>query len=236
MSGFACTIGSNRSYTLLVVLLLQYNKLFCHTAARDHTVTWDVLKEDLLLWCMTCNRHPFWKSSIQSRLGPPSLSTCGSAWPSDWATHTAGGKRRSVENLMPTRAPEATNAYSPTHAGTWLPWQPLSQSMSSPQQTQLLSSSELTLLYDCLNLRKSLSNHPDKDWSSALRKAMEFELDTQAPDTPALHQTFAQLQPTQQQLISNSRKSYTNTDHLPLAICNAQDWAPFPRSTAINGA
>ena len=71
---------------------LQYDKLFRHAAARDHTLAWDELKEDILIWCMTQDYQPFRRqSSILNRLGPLSASAGGTR-SSDRSTHTTEGK------------------------------------------------------------------------------------------------------------------------------------------------
>lgn len=75
-----------------VAACLQYDKLFRHAAARDHTLPWDELKEDILIWCMTQDYQPFRRqSSIFTRLGPLSASA-GGARSSDRSTHTTEGK------------------------------------------------------------------------------------------------------------------------------------------------
>ena len=77
---------------------IEYDRLFRQAAARDRSLRWDVLKEDIYVWALTqpssvgTNQHSFRDSTrapISARLGPPPNPSYMSG---SRATHTNNGK------------------------------------------------------------------------------------------------------------------------------------------------
>ena len=74
---------------------INYDDLFRQAAARDPTLRWDAIKEDIYVWAFS-KQHQKPSSSfreklpITSRLGPPTYAT--TKLPTDRVTHTTAGK------------------------------------------------------------------------------------------------------------------------------------------------
>ena len=96
---------------------LEYDKLFRHAAGREHTLAWDELKEDILIWCMTQDYQPFRRqSSILNHLGP--LSQVLEVPNQAIGPLTLPRERKSAESSILESALEENRVYSATLAGT----------------------------------------------------------------------------------------------------------------------
>ena len=113
-------------------------KLFCHAAAREHTLPWDELKENILIWCMTQDCQPFHRQSSIFTLEVPD---------------------QAISPLTLLRGKEICEKFNikkGTRGESCISWITISQHLYPVQQAlPLLSSSRLIHPYDCLKSRKS---------------------------------------------------------------------------------
>ena len=104
LSYFPTTALEMAKYQTLLVMLfahhppqqcLEYDRLFCQTAAQDTSLRWDTIKEDIYVWAITKKGQSFRdKSTIMSRLGPPVPGNASSTNhnPPNRETHNKHGK------------------------------------------------------------------------------------------------------------------------------------------------
>ncbi|KAL5463980.1 hypothetical protein EMCRGX_G032933 [Ephydatia muelleri] len=146
---------------------LRYDKLFRQAAARNdqQALRWDVLKEDLLVWCVTNPALRTRQQSSYPRIGASVIpaqhpaATTGSLHHGEHATHTASGGRpragplAAVESTLPSPAPA-----------------PALQGLSELQRayTPLRRSA----------FERELKGHPDKAWVSWLLNGIDNGVST----------------------------------------------------------
>eukprot|EP00731_Ephydatia_muelleri_P033689 Em0035g26a len=137
-----------------VAASLKYDKLFRQAAARDNqqALRWDVLKEDLLVWCVT---NPALRTRQQSSY--PRIGASGTPAQHPAATtgsrHHGAGSLAAVESTLPSPAPA-----------------PALQGLSELQRAH-------TPLRR-LAFERELKGHPDKAWVSWLLNGIDNGVST----------------------------------------------------------
>ena len=102
---------------------LKYDRLFREAVARSKSTTfqWDVLKEDILVWCVTRNpfraRQQMQTTSSTPRQGPAPVAGYASNQEGDRSVLTSSGQR-SVAILTTESAPSELNGTMPTSAAS----------------------------------------------------------------------------------------------------------------------
>lgn len=146
---------------------INYDDLFRQAAARDPTLRWDAIKEDIYVWAFS-KQTPKPPNSfrdklpIASRLGPP-VNTVPKP-PADRATHTAAGKEicKRFNSAKCTRDDDCIFAHvcwhqhcQGPHPGRGCTKKTLSSGELSLNDTLKLRASQATHLYNTLNSRRN---------------------------------------------------------------------------------
>ncbi|KAL5484652.1 hypothetical protein EMCRGX_G021183 [Ephydatia muelleri] len=139
---------------------LKYDKLFRQAVARDklHTLCWDILKEDILVWCVTHQPFRARQQPVPSR--PTSTLLCLPAPPLQGVSTTRSEPptmqaRRSAGFSTSAGATREQSATLPTSAGSQAVVEttlPKPAHVLHHAVAHAVSSSELTPLYDALIL------------------------------------------------------------------------------------
>ena len=90
---------------------LKYDKLFQQAVARDklHTLRWDILKEDILVWCVTNTNHPF---RARQLLPAPSRATSAAAGRTSTSSGTPPGSFHHPERATHIAGQEICRRYN----------------------------------------------------------------------------------------------------------------------------
>ena len=159
---------------------LKYDRLFREAAARSKsTLQWDVLKEDILVWCVT--RNPFRaRQQVQSGSSTPrqgSATTAGNAsnQQGDRSVLTTTGQeicRRTASALKEPNATMPTSAGVTVVVGTTL-LQPALAPSRHPCELQRAHTPLRSSTFE-----QELRNHPDKAWTSWLLAGIDNGVST----------------------------------------------------------
>ena len=166
---------------------INYDDLFRQAAARDPTLRWDAIKEDIYVWAFS-KQHQKPSSSfreklpITSRLGPPTYAT--TKLPTDRVTHTTAGKEicKRFNSSKCTRGDDCVFAHvcwhqhcqgpHPGKGCTKKPWAPESSSTTTLPNREREKSHTCPLQYT--QFKRELKHHPDKSWTLNLLQSIRL--------------------------------------------------------------
>ena len=86
---------------------IEYDRLFRQAVAKDRTIRWDSIKEDIYVWSLTRRSQPFRESAkipVAARLGPPTQPTKQTTH----LTHTTAG-REICKRFNAARCPKSAD-------------------------------------------------------------------------------------------------------------------------------
>eukprot|EP00731_Ephydatia_muelleri_P033695 Em0035g32a len=140
-----------------VAASLKYDKLFRQAAARDNqqALRWDVLKEDLLVWCVT---NPALRTR-QQQSSYPGIGASGT--PAQHPAATTGSRHHGHGMQL-----------LPQVLGHWLQWRALCQVLPPHQHSRGYTPLRR------LAFERELKGHPDKAWVSWLLNGIENGVST----------------------------------------------------------
>ena len=157
---------------------IEYDRMLRQAAACDRSVRWDIPKEDIYVWALTQptsvghGPHSFRDHSripVSMRLGPPPNQPI----PPPLGLPTPVVEKKSVNDLISQNVQKATNAYSPTYAGTKTAWE-TTQAKGAPNKIEL-QRAHTPLRHS--QFERELAHHPNKSFTSRILTALHDRVD-----------------------------------------------------------